>query len=409
MRESQLVEQGELKAKEVLRTCLHEAGFKASADYYPDVWTRDTVIASIGALTTEVPEFHDGVRSSLESMAKHQNKRGHIPNWVPVTTESRGMLNGAIDANLWYVIGHWLYWRYHGDADFLRAHLESLRRAMVWLEYQDSNDCGLLESHECYDWADLFPNRFNVLLPNVLWFLAVRAMGDLLETCGEDGSAHRAEADRVRRYIRLLFWVTGEHDKVEQHIAGMIEDHGEWALVYRQMAALYWNRDYFMPYVPFRVPPQDRLDTFGNLAAILTGVADEEQSGRILDYIHTRGVSDPFPCKACYPPIQPGNPDWRSYLLNREYCRPYSGHNAGIWPFIGGFYVCALGAVGRAEQARAELARLAQANQQNDWEFPELLHGETGRSIGAARQAWSAGMFLAAVHAVREGRNVLAP
>jgi len=409
MTDTRIIDEGEKKAQGVLHDCLHDAGFKASAVYYPDVWTRDTVVASIGALTTDVPEFHDGVRNSLVSMGRRQNKRGHVPNWVPVSTDATGMLNGAIDSNLWYVIGHWMYWKRHRDAEFVRTHLESLRRAMTWLEYQDSNDCGLLESHECYDWADLFPNRYNVLLPNVLWQFALRGMGDLLEACGENGDDSRAEAERVRRYVRLLFWVTGERDKVEEHIAGMIDDHGEWALVYRQMAALFWNRDYFMPYVPFRVPPEDRLDTLGNLVAILTGVADEEETGRILDYIHTRGVSNPFPCKACYPPVQQGNPDWRPYLLNREYCRPYSGHNAGVWPFIGGFYVCALVAAGKRDRAEEELVRLTEANAQNDWEFPELLHGETGRSIGAARQAWSAGMYLAAVHALREGKNVMVP
>jgi glycogen debranching enzyme len=37
------------------------------------------------------------------------------------------------------------------------------------------------------------------------------------------------------------------------------------------------------------------------------------------------------------------------------------------------------------------------------WEFNEWLHGETGHPMGYALQAWSAGMYLFAHHAVKTG------
>ena len=67
--------------------------------------------------------------------------------------------------------------RWH-DLDFLREHWPTLEKALLWLRYQDSNGCGLLEVHEAADWADLLANRFNVLYDNVLWYAALRAMAE---------------------------------------------------------------------------------------------------------------------------------------------------------------------------------------------------------------------------------------
>ena len=59
---------------------------------------------------------------------------------------------------------------------------------------------------------------------------------------------------------------------------------------------------------------------------------------------------------------------------------------------------------GRLEEARRQLHQLARANQQGleeEWEFNEWLHGQTGLPMGYPLQAWSAGMYLfadAAVH-----------
>jgi len=95
-----------------------------------------------------------------------------------------------------------------------------------------------------------------------------------------------------------------------------------------------------------------------------------------------------------------GHKDWRDYLLNREYSMPYQGHNGGIWPFVGGFYILALNKVGRQQEALDELYLLAQVNAQDDFSFPEVVHGQSGVSIGARHQAWSAGMFISAYKAV---------
>ena len=161
------------------------------------------------------------------------------------------------------------------------------------------------------------------------------------------------------------------------------------------LPAVYGFRDY-----------ADRFDTLGNLLAILFGVADRRKADLILDYIHGCGLNEPFPVRALYPVIHPGDNDWRDYFRVRNLNQPHHYHNGGAWPFIGGFYVAALVQAGRLEEARTQLAKLAAMNQQGnneEWEFNEWFHGHSGRPMGFAGQSWSAAMYLFAQNAVEQG------
>ena len=82
-----------------------------------------------------------------------------------------------------------------------------------------------------------------------------------------------------------------------------------------------------------------------------------------------------------YPPVQPGDPDWRDYYS--ELNLPNRYHNGGIWPFIGGFYVAALVKAGKFDEAQSALDRLVRLNR--DGEFNEWHHGATGGTVGRAR------------------------
>ena len=130
--------------------------------------------------------------------------------------------------------------------------------------------------------------------------------------------------------------------------------------------------------------------------AILSGIANQQQSQMILDFI-ARHSLDTWPLRSLTPPVRKGDPDWRDYygMLNL----PHHYHNGGVWPFIGGFYVAALVISGRYDEAAAALRSLAALNQNG--EFNEWHHGETCVAMGVRDQAWSAGMFLFAFECVR--------
>jgi glycogen debranching enzyme len=163
------------KAQAILASECSPIGLMASPEGYPHVWARDSVITSLGALLS--PGHETCLRLSLHTLASQQSELGAIPNNVSVATGRLDHTNaGSVDSNLWFILGHAFQHRASGDVDFLRAQWPALEQALLWLRYQDSNGCGLLEVHEAADWADLLANRFNVLYDNVLWYSALRAM-----------------------------------------------------------------------------------------------------------------------------------------------------------------------------------------------------------------------------------------
>jgi len=388
------------KAQEVLAQECCPLGLMASPEGYRQVWARDSVITSLGALLT--PGHEECLPKSLETLAGQQSELGAIPNNVSVATGRLDHTNaGSVDSNLWYILGHYFNHQVSGDAGFVRKYWPSLEKALLWLRYQDSNGCGLLEVHEAADWADLLANRFNILYDNVLWYAALRGMGVMADQVGKDGAAYLDMAGDVRHKLRIVLWVGPEN--TEEWGPGC-PGHAEWKHTLGQMDPVLVKRPFFLPYVAFR-DYGDYCDVFGNLLAILFNVANPAQERRILDYFHQVGVAEPYPVRVLHPVIHPGGKDWREYYRNNNLNLPDQYHNGGIWPFVGGFYVAVLVKAGRLEEGRHQLEKLAEINRlgiSQEWEFNEWCHGRTGRPMGYPHQAWSAGMYIYAHHCVAQ-------
>jgi len=207
---SELTDLALQKAQEVLAQECSPIGLMASPEGYPHVWARDSVITSLGA--SLLPEHQGCLRRSLETLSGQQGELGNIPNNVSVATGRLDHTNaGSVDSNLWYIVGHYVNYRMTGDLTFLRQSWPSLERALLWLRYQDSNGCGLLEVHEAADWADLLANRFNILYDNVLWYAALRAMAAIADTLRKDGAPYAGLASDVRHKLRIVLWVGPEN------------------------------------------------------------------------------------------------------------------------------------------------------------------------------------------------------
>jgi len=399
---SDLIEIALQKAQAILASECSPIGLMASPEGYPHVWARDSVITSLGALLS--PGHENCLKVSLKTLASQQSELGAIPNNVSVATGRLDHTNaGSVDSNLWFILGHTFQYHVSGDVDFLRAQWHSLERALLWLRYQDSNGCGLLEVHEAADWADLLANRFNILYDNVLWYAALRAMAEMARALGLDGSRYDEMADDVRHKIRIVLWVGAEN---ESEWGPTCPGHTEWKHTLSQVDPVLVKRPFFLPYVAFR-DFGDYCDVFGNLLAILFEVANPAQEKRILDYLRQVGIADPYPVRVLHPVIYPGNKDWREYYRNNNLNLPEQYHNGGIWPFVGGFYVAALVKAGRLEEARRQLEKLAEVNRlgiEREWEFNEWCHGRSGQPMGYPHQAWSAGMYVFAYRCVADHR-----
>ena len=116
--------------------------------------------------------------------------------------------------------------------------------------------------------------------------------------------------------------------------------------------------------------------------------------------------------KCIYPPIKPGTRDWQDYFLDALSRTPYCYSNAGIWTYIGGFYVLALIKRKKLSEAETQLRNIAEANLKQPF-FAEWLNGKTGKpgiSGGGStdgNQAWNAGMYILAYESLKERRCLI--
>jgi glycogen debranching enzyme len=416
------------RAEEVVLANAAALGLVASAVAYQQVWARESVIGGLGLWRGKSPEGAATTLRSLATLELFQSSRGLIPHNVgeaglpdPALVEHGGALAaeespdghividhahaGCVDSNLWFILGHYYAVAHDGDVGRVKASWPALQKAHTWLAYQDSNECGLLEVHEAMDWADLYANRYNTLLANVLWYAATKAMASLAVTAGHAGEEFSSQADDIRQKINLLLWVGRGSSRDYEWIR---RNRMEWHYPCRLTDIVLQDRPHYLAYMAFR-DYGDRFDALGNLLAILFGVANDVQTERILDYIHAAGIDQPWPIKANYPPVRPGDKDWRDYYLLRNLNKPDQYHNGGIWPYLGGFYVAALVKAGRDREAELQLGRLAQMARESreadgSWDFNEWFHGASGRPMGFPHQTWSAAMYIYAHDAVEHGR-----
>lgn len=412
MNTTALLDEARARATDILHRCATPHGFRASAlaAGYPQIWARDSMVVFLGAAATGDPDLLAAGRASLEIMGRHQSPRGMVqlnvnPDTGYVSTENAG----AVDANLWFLLGHYLHMQVTGDLDFTRRHWEAIERAMIWLEYQDMNECGLLEVPEAGDWMDLLAVRYNVLYDNVLYYAASLAYQEMRARLFGQVSCHALPVNPlgIHERINLLLWI--DRCWVAEHFAEHLEKlkaiRLEWYMVYHNVGTIS-SRPYYLPWIAFR-EYGDWCDSLGNCLAILTGIADRHRAEHIVRYMAQVGMAEPYPTKAIYPPIYPSEAHWREYYRSRNLNLPHQYHNGGIWPMIGGLHVAALARHGWQEEAERLLIRLAKANRQgiyHPWEFTEWLHGDSGHPMGYAQQGWSAAMFLYADHAVRTGK-----
>jgi hypothetical protein len=418
------------QAQQVLLANGGALGLLGANQAYQQVWARDSMLCGLGLWLCG--EAGQAIHArSLETLRRFQSPLGKIPHNVgftavpdPALVAHGGRLQvdgqeglavedtihaGCVDGNLWYILGHYYHWRLGGDRALLAAAWPSLERALLWLRYQDSNECGLLEVHEAMDWADLFANRYNVLYDNVLYYATWRCMGAMAAALSQTDQGFAETAHDVRRKVNTLLWVGPEAPKDWDRIA---RERKEWLYPLKRVETELVLRPFYLPYMAFR-DYADRFDTLGNLLAILFGVADATQAGKILDYLHGCGLNEPFPVRVLYPVLQPGDRDWREYYRVRNLNQPHHYHNGGAWPFVGGIYVAALVQAGRQAEAQRQLDKLTamvRLGRTREWEFNEWFHGLSGRPMGFAGQSWSAAMYLFACDAVEHERvNVFNP
>jgi len=396
-----LTDQAYKEAIEVLKHCAKSTGFYASGlpGGYEATWARDSMIGGLGVATLDVrgkkldvQKLQTAFRKSIELLAKNQSRYGQIPNAVgSYNTERRSDVTfNSIDSTLWWIIGLYTYSKTYKDKSILKKNAKRLKSALTWLEYQDPNEDSLLVQQPTMDWEDAFPHKYGRVINTEALYYAVLNL-----TNQKKKSAHLKKV------------VNGEAEK--------------YLSLYDQKLGYYrpWAWKTHGP-DPKHKEQESWFDTLGNLLAIITGLATPKIANSILNHIEKNKINRPYPCKAIWPPIQRGDKEWHSYFAECEASEAFHYLNAGIWPFIGGFYVATLVKMKKYAKAKKELELLAKASlvtkspviqdsRSTVHAFYEWLDGKTGKPEGGSSpyQTWSAGMYLYAHHAVKTKKSKL--
>jgi Alkaline and neutral invertase len=346
---------------------------QAHARGYSAVFARDAAVCALGMALSGAPRLEQEAATGLLTLAAHQAGNGQIAKFVDARShEADFWYLGCIDATLWWLLAVDFLDRRAAHRG-LRAQLEdNVQRAVSWLLCQEHQRFGLLQQNEASDWADIMPRSGFVLYSNALWYQVKRLYGLPQLAHTHDNFNH-------------LFYPFSRE----------IADYRRARLLMHYVRNRARNRELYLSFVNFSFWGEEG-DVFGNLLAVLFGLADGAMTRRILRTLERAGVADPYPVRVVCDPILESDRLWRPYMGRHRQNLAWQYHNGGIWPFVGGFWAATLAEQGTLVQARHELAKVARANRLGDWEFNEWLHGTTHAPDGMPGQSWNAAAFLLA-------------
>lgn len=414
MKKEELIQQTYKKAIEVLRDCSTPVGTKASAEScgYPQVWARDSMITLLGASLVQDKLIRDSLKSSINTLREHQSLLGCIPNNVDSRTLKTNFQAYA-DGGLWFVIGNAIFFKTTKNISFLKKNYPSIKRILLWYQYQDVDQTGLISIQEGADWEDSFAVRGKGLYVNVLYYLALKNAVNIADSLKDKKgkNIYKKRAKDLRICINKNFWYKGGESLfryiktsfgTEAYNKEGFDRLGRKCLLPKK--TILKKNSYYLPYLTFR-DFGEWFDSFGNLLAIISGVADKKRAKKILQFIEKHKLAKPYPIRAIYPPILPNQKDWRYYYKFGNLNLPHQYHNGGIWPFLGGFYITALVKMKeykKAEKVFLSLTLLNKKGKHFSFEFNEWFHGKNLKPMGVTKQAWSASMYIYTCEAINE-------
>jgi hypothetical protein len=375
----QEIEEAKKAALEVL---LHNAhgpyhGLPRTAGWgYPEPYTRDLMFSILGIAVSENQKLLESIRRVLETLAKNQTERGHIPSLVH-DKEDRG----ASDTTPLFLLGVGIFRKVSGESDFLD---EAVKKALTWMEYQSPSDRYLVAQQPTSDWRDEQWVTGYGLFVNTLVYSYLRLLGQ------------NKRADRMHHEMSR-FTIT----------AGTIYHHVHEGLVVKHKPYYaFWS---------YKIHSSERFDLLGNSLAILSGIASPSRAEEMISWIEAEcaGMKKRGELTVDLPPnffpfIKPEDPDWLPRY--KVYNMPGEYHNGGIWPFICGLYVAALVAAKRYKLAGEKLVTLTNIIKNSnsgsvEFGFNEWLKAQNGKAMGQDWQTWSAALYLYAVKCVEEKRT----
>lgn len=397
---SQYISAINIAKKAALEVLLHNMhgpfhGLPRTAGWgYPEPYTRDLLISILGIAVSGNEQLLDSIRKVLETLAKHQSERGHIPSLVHDSDD-----RGASDTTPLFLLGVGIYRQVNKEPDFLK---DAVQKALVWMEYQSPSDLCLVAQQPTSDWRDEQWVLGYGLFVNTLTYSFLKILNQ---------SERAANLSREMKH----FTITG----------GIIHHHVHEGLVLKHKPYYaFWS---------YKVYSSERFDLLGNCLAILSGISSPTRADEMITWIETecealknKGLLAVDLPPNFFPFTTPNDPDWHDRYA--QFNNPGEYHNGGIWPFICGFYIAALVAAKRFTLAEQKLIALTGClkktnlstesaaknnnksthfiNKENmEFGFNEWIKAQNGEPKGQNWQTWSAAMYLYAVKCVEEKKT----
>lgn len=407
---SDLVEATYQRALEVLKRNETQRGLKASHAYYNQVWARDAFVSFLGANVIREPSLLQSAATTINTLAKTRAPLGQIANFYDLEADQPEFgFSGSTDSSCWYIIGLASLFDATDDRGLLGLPLDAALDAYTFVRYQDANNSWLIDSPQGADWMDAAIQRTGkTLYNNVLFLAATKCLGSLLAAGGRAPPAPGLlDYDALRQRFTDVFLPGSDSQR------RISEYWPRLAMHYREQREVDRQGKYYLQYITFaRI--DSRFDTLSNLLCVLWEVAADETAASIMNTVAKRKLSQPYPIRVLDPPYRKGEEGYDSKFDEtvpvQHRSRPLEYHNGGVWPFVGGFYLCALSRLGKDESGE-ELEALARANgvlrEGESVGFNEWLEGRKGDARGQYGQSWNAGMYIAA-YASSKGRDPFA-
>jgi glycogen debranching enzyme len=382
-----LIEACHTRSVDLLRRNLTPAGIlaaspgdRARSRGYTAIFGRDAAICAIGMALSGDPVLERAAATGLDTLAEHQAPNGQIPKFVEQGARQADFWYlGCIDSTLWWLLARDFLERRKPPAR--RKHSKRVGLALQWLLAQEHQRFFLLQQNEASDWADIMPRSGFVLYTNALWYAVKRRYG-------------LDHAEETRDNFNGLF----------HPFSAGLAPYRRARLLNEYVLRRARNRDLYLSFVNFSFFGEEG-DVFGNILALLCGLADPSAARRTLAALHRAKVSRLYPVRVVTHPIRRRSALWRPYMSRHRQNEVWQYHNGGIWPMVGGFWILALVAAGHLPQARRELESLARACALKNWSFNEWLHGTQATPRGMPGQSWNAAAFLMAERAITEQQN----
>ena len=114
---------------------------------YPEPYTRDLLIASLGVLVSGNPELVASLGRVLQTLAKNQSPLGHVPSLIDAPDD-----RGASDTTPLFLLALAWFRKATGKTNFLSA---QGRKALTWMSYQSPDDTVMVAQQPTSDWRGL--------------------------------------------------------------------------------------------------------------------------------------------------------------------------------------------------------------------------------------------------------------